>query len=189
MDGYQQDPHALDMVAKLAIDTNVVPHFSLSGGLLKYKNRIWIGDNPSLQNKLLSACHSSAMGGHSGVPVTYMHMKRIFAWSGMKTVVHNFVRTCLICQQSKPDRSKLPRLLQPLEVPSHAWQIVSLDFVEGLPKSGHANCILVVVDFFTKNRHFIPLLHPFTAASVAKLFLNQVYRLHGMPSAIVSDRD
>jgi hypothetical protein len=49
MDGYQQDPHALDMVAKLAIDTNVVPHFSLSGGLLKYKNRIWIGDNPSLQ--------------------------------------------------------------------------------------------------------------------------------------------
>jgi hypothetical protein len=64
-----------------------------------------------------------------------------------------------------------------------------MDFVEGLPQSGQANCILVVVDFFTKYRHFIALHHPFTAPVVAKLFMNQVYRLHGMPSAIVSDRD
>lgn len=93
-----------------------------------------------------------------------------------------------MCQQAKPDL-KCPGLLQPLEVPSHAWHIISLDFVEGLPVSSNANCILVVVDYFTKYAHFIPLLHPFTAASVAKVFMQQVYRLHGMPKAIVSDRD
>jgi hypothetical protein len=64
-----------------------------------------------------------------------------------------------------------------------------MDFVEGLPSSSHANCILVVVDSFTKYAHFIPLHHPYTTASVAKLFLNNVYKYHGMPSSIVSDRD
>jgi hypothetical protein len=64
-----------------------------------------------------------------------------------------------------------------------------MDFVEGLPHSKHVNCILVMVDSFTKYAHFLALSHPFTAATVAKLFLDQVYRLHGLPSAIISDRD
>jgi len=116
-------------------------------------------------------------------------MKQLFAWTGMKSAVRKFVQTCLICQQAKPDRARLPGLLQPLPVPSSAWQIVSLDFVEGLPRSKHGNCILVVIDSFTKYGHFLPLSHPFTAARVAQLFLNQVYKLHGLPEVIISDRD
>jgi hypothetical protein len=186
---YQDDPAALSMLTKLSIDPTVVPNFTLVDGILKFKNRIWVGADVSLQNKLLAACHSSALGGHSEVPVTYMRMKKLFAWKGMKYAVHQFVTSCLTCQQAKPDRSKLPGLLQPLEVPTQAWQIISLDLVEGLPMSGHANCILVVIDSFTKYGHFLLLHHPFTAASVAKLFMNNVYRLHGLPSAIVLDRD
>jgi hypothetical protein len=55
--------------------------------------------------------------------------------------------------------------------------------------SGSANCILVMVDKFTKYAHFLPLKHPFTTASVARLFLDSVYKLHGLPLFIVSDRD
>ena len=116
-------------------------------------------------------------------------MKQMFYWHGMKTSVRSFVESCLTCQRAKPDRSRLPGLLQPLPVPASAWQIISLDFVEGLPRSGNANCILVVVDSFTKYGHFIPLLHPFTAQHVAKVFLNHIYKLHGLPSVIISDRD
>lgn len=64
-----------------------------------------------------------------------------------------------------------------------------MDFVEGLPPSGNVNYILIVVDSFTKYGRFLPLLHPFTAPVVAKLFLNNVYRLHGLPIAIISDSD
>jgi hypothetical protein len=64
-----------------------------------------------------------------------------------------------------------------------------MDFIERLPKSGSANCILVVVDKFSKYSHFIPLLHSFTVISAAQTFLDSLYRLHGMPLAIISYRD
>lgn len=177
---YQQDTRAQELMLKLAVDSQVVPHFSFKDGILRYKNRVWIGQNPALQSQIISAFHASAVGGHSGVPVTYKRLKQLFAWPGMKTAVHKFVQECLVCQQSKPDRSKLPGLLQPLPVLGMSWQTISMDFIEGLPKSGGCNCILVVVDTLSKYAHFLPLRHPFTAASVAKLFHNQVYRLHYM---------
>jgi hypothetical protein len=93
----------------------------------------------------------------------------------------NMSKACMICQQNKPDRTKLPGLLQPLRVPSSAWQVISMDFVEGLTRAHAANCVLVVIDSLTKYAHFIPLSHPFTAAGVAKLFMNHIYRLHGLP--------
>jgi hypothetical protein len=64
-----------------------------------------------------------------------------------------------------------------------------MDFIDGLPVSGQYNCLLVIVDKFLKYSHFIPLRHPYTASKVAELFVNSIYRLHGMPRALVSDRD
>lgn len=80
-------------------------------------------------------------------------------------------------------------MLQPLPVPDHAWQIVSLDFVEGLPKSASFNCILVVVDKFSKYSHFVPLTHPFSALDVAEAYMQHIHRLHGLPQSLISDRD
>jgi hypothetical protein len=64
-----------------------------------------------------------------------------------------------------------------------------MDFIEGLPRSQHVDCILVVVDKFTKYGHFLPLSHPYTARSVAQAFLSNIYKLHGLPSVIIFDRD
>ena len=107
----------------------------------------------------------------------------------MRATISNFIRSCSVCQQAKVEHSKPAGLLQPLPVPQQAWKVVSMDFIEGLPSSHGYNCILVVVDLFSKYGHFLPLKHPFTARSVAQSFLSQVYKLHGMPQAIVSDRD
>lgn len=107
----------------------------------------------------------------------------------MKSIIKTYVQTCAVCQQVKPDRAKYPGLLQPLPVPKKAWQSVSLDFVEGLPKSGRFDCILVVVDQFSKYAHFLPLAHPFTAAQVATAYIDNIYKLHGFPKHMISDRD
>ena len=84
---------------------------------------------------------------------------------------------------------KYPGLLQPLPVPDFAWQVVTMDFIEGLPRSHGYNCIMVVVDKFSKYAHFVPLSHPFTALKVALQYMEHVFKLHGLPEAIVSDRD
>ena len=64
-----------------------------------------------------------------------------------------------------------------------------MDFVEGLPKSHLKSVVFVVVDRLTKYTHFMALSHPYTATKVANLYLHFVFKLHGMPSTIVSDRD
>jgi hypothetical protein len=159
--GYASDSYSSQLLTELTVQPNARKHFSLHAGLLKYKGRIWIGNNRQLQLKLLTEVHSNPIGGHSGFPVTYRKLKQLFAWPSMKKMTKLFVQQCQICLQAKPDRAKYPGLLQPLPVPEGAWQVVSLDFIEGLPVSDHASCILVVVDKFSKYAHFLPYKSPF----------------------------
>lgn len=99
------------------------------------------------------------------------------------------MEACSICKQAKPEHVKYPGLLKPLDVLEAAWQVVTLDFVEGLPRSAGYNSVLVVVDKLTKYVHFIPLSHPYTAAQVAQAYFDNVFKLHSMPATLVSDRD
>jgi transposase InsO family protein len=173
----------------LVVDLAVVPNFTLHDGLLRYKDRIWVSEDTHLQHRIVEALHSSPLGGHSGIPVTYNHLKKLFAWTKLKPFVQKFVQECQVCLQAKPDRAAYPGLLQPLPVPPSAWDTISMDFIEGIPRSQHVDYILVVVDKFTKYGNFLRLSHPYTARSVAQAFMSNIYKLHELPSVIISDRD
>lgn len=116
-------------------------------------------------------------------------MKALFAWPNLKEDVQEYVAAYEVCAQAKPKHCRLPSLLQPLPVPPTTWHTISLEFIEGLPKSTKFNTILVVIDKLTKYAHFICLSHPYTTAIVAQAFVTNIYKLHGMPSIIKSDRD
>ena len=70
-----------------------------------------------------------------------------------------------------------------------AWTHMSMNFVEGVPKSNNKDVILVIVDRFTKYAHFLTLSHPFTVKDVINIFLENIFKLHGIPTVIESDRD
>lgn len=133
--------------------------------------------------------HGSSLGGHSGITATYKRAKKSFLWPMMKESVHEYVQNCPNCQLNKGEHVASPGLIQPLPIPKEAWCSIGIDFITGLPKSSGFEVIMVVVDRLTKYAHFIPLKHSYSAASVAQLFMDNIYKLHGLPTDIVSDRD
>ncbi|KAD5317318.1 hypothetical protein E3N88_17264 [Mikania micrantha] len=164
-------------------------HVSWNGNVLLRKNKLWVGDDAQLKRDILYLFHSSPTGGHSGYLPTLKRIKALFYWKGCSKQVFAYVKECSQCQQAKYEPVASPGLLQPLPVPAHIFTDISMDFVSGLPKVKGKDTILVVVDRLTKYAHFIPLAHPFSAAQVAQAFLDSVFKLHGCPQTIVSDRD
>lgn len=188
-EGYSEDPQAQKLLTELAVSSGDYKGYSLVDGVIRYRGRVWLGSNQLAQKHVMQAMHNSAVGGHSGSLATNHRIKALFMWPGMRATIHHFVQTCQVCQQAKAEHIKTPGLLQPLSIPNQAWQVVCLDFVEGLPKSNRYDTIMVVIDKFTKYGHFIPLAHPFTALQVDQCFLDHVYKLHGLSQSIISDRD
>jgi len=108
----------------------------------------------------------------------------------MNERIIDFVRSCPECQKNKTARHQPYGLSSPLELPYAPWQSVAMDFITELPVSEKCDQLWVIIDRFTKMAHFIPLLQDGkTAADLAKIFAREVWRFHGLPTDIMSDRD
>ena len=184
-----QDPQAKELLSELSLTGSNDKGFQLVQGIIRHHDRVWLGNNKEAQQAILLSLHASGVGGHSGFQATYHRIKALVSWPAMKQHIQEYVKRCILCQQAKSEYIKKPGLLSPLPVPKEAWNMVSMDFISGLPKSKSYDTILVVIDKFSKYGHFIPLAHPFTALTVAQVYLDNVYKLHGLPQVLVTDRD
>ena len=144
----------------------------------------------ALKEKIISECHDTAYSGHLGIENTYQLVKRSYTWPGMKADVALYVSRCPTCQTTKNANQKPAGLLQPLQIPEQKWSSISMDFIMQLPKTraGH-DAILVIVDRLTKMIHLVPTTTEVTAEETADLLIKFVFKYHGVPISIVSDRD
>jgi hypothetical protein len=155
-------------------------------GLVTNKGNIYVSVTSSSLQEILAV---SDRAGHEGTEKMLHRPRMDFFVPDARAVVREWVRSCLTCQSNKTEQLHPTGLLQPLEVASAVWADIAVDFIEGLAKVGGKSCILTVVDRFSMYTHFLPLGHPYTATSVTRLFFDNIVKLHGTPSSIVSDRD
>ena len=144
-----------------------------------YKGKVYLRSCDALKVAILQQVHDSPLGGHSGFLKTLHRVQKDFYWPGLRFDVKKHVRECDICQRLKYETYHVARLLQPLPIPNKPWLDVSMDFVEGLPKSQSKDVVLVVVDRLTKFVHFIPCLTfiqlPRWLTSICNMCLNCKY--------------
>ncbi|KAK1414363.1 hypothetical protein QVD17_16561 [Tagetes erecta] len=159
-------------------------------GVIWCGKRLCVPDDSALRDSLLSEAHSSPFSIHPGSTKMYRDLRQNFWWNGMKEDVARYVSKCLTCQQVKIEHQRASGLLQPLSIPVWKWDEISMDFVTGLPKTFKKNdAIWVVVDRLSKSAHFLPIQQGYSVSKLSEVFLQEIIRLHGTPSSIVSDRD
>src|SRR5437762_3234502 len=132
--------------------------------------------------------YDDALAGHYGVAKTLELVSRNYYFPGMAAYVKKYVNTCDTCARGKPTRHAPHGELALLPAPTGPWKGISCDFVVDLPVSLGYDAALVFIDRLTKMAHFIPCTKTATAADFARMFLDHVVRLHGLPDSIVSDR-
>lgn len=142
----------------------------------------------NLRSKVLQWGHSSRLACHPGVIRTLALLKQRFWWPTMEKDAREFVSACIVCAQHKPSHKAPSGLLHPLPIPHRPWSHIALDFVTGLPPSDGNTVILTVIDRFSKSAQLIPLPKLPSAKETAELLLQKVFRLHGLPVDVVSDR-
>ena len=169
--------------------------YKLDGDLLTYSidqfdaPRTVVANDTDLRARIIHEFHDTPSGGHLGREKTFAAVSRDFYWPHLYKWVRNWVRTCEICQRVKPSPSSQAPL-RPLPIATEAWRSISMDFIFGLaPDSQGRTGILVFVDRFSKMSHLIAVSATVTAAETAEYFINAVYRHHGLPESIISDRD
>ncbi|KAF8749476.1 hypothetical protein RHS01_10040 [Rhizoctonia solani] len=161
--------------------------YKMEAGLLFYQGRIAVPDVGTLRTDLLHIFHDSPLAGHPGRQQTLELVSRNYYWPGICADTYWHVDTCETCQQiRKPKYASIPP--QPLELPNRPWQHVSYDMIVDLPRDGTCDSILVIVDSFTKYGIFVKGSKKLKAPKLAELFLEHVWKQHGMPEKTVLDR-
>ncbi|EAQ89506.1 hypothetical protein CHGG_06125 [Chaetomium globosum CBS 148.51] len=160
-------------------------------GLIYFRGRLFVPDHTGLRLAVAHRTHSSGPAGHPGRVKTIDLLNRSYWWPGLSRFAADFVKGCALCFRTKTPRSAPPGFLKPLEVPLRAWADISMDHIVDLPectRNGKTyRHILVVVDRLTKMRHLIPVTGLDTD-EVVDSFLHHVFKLHGAPDSIISDR-
>jgi hypothetical protein len=181
--GYRVDPY-------YAPEAKRVRPLRCTEGVWFYRHRVAVPKVPELRHKLLKEAHDVPYAGHQGWHRTLDVLARQFWWPRMALDVRKYCRSCLSCQVNKPQATPPAGLLQPLPVPSRRWQSINIDLIVGLPPDAQGrDSIVQFVDRLSKRVCVAPCKKSITAPELAEVFLDVVFKHHGLPEVLVCDRD
>jgi len=157
-------------------------------GLMLKEEKVYVPKDERLRAEVIRLHHDTPVRGHGGQWKTAELVTRNFWWPGVTREVKRYVEGCDACQQNKNRTQPPAGKLILNSIPEKGWSHISADFITKLPLAQGYDAILVVVDRFTKIGHFIPTTKRTSIEGLARLFRDNVWKLHGLPDSIISDR-
>ena len=157
-------------------------------GVLYFRGKIYVPPTADIRRKIVALHHDSHIAGHPGRWKTLELVTRNYWWPHMSRYIGQYTATCDLCLRTKVLRQPPTGHLEPLPTPDIRWDNVSVDFVVELPESDGYDAIMVVVDSLCKRAHFLPVNTTITAVGSARQFRDNVWKHHGLPTRILSDR-
>ncbi|KAK3285935.1 hypothetical protein CYMTET_6477 [Cymbomonas tetramitiformis] len=169
--------------------------FCVVGGVLwrvgAGRYQLVLGEDSPLREVVLQEAYASVAAGHAGRDKTLERVLRRFWWKNAAEDVGRWVSSCTICQATRPRNSYSGGLLNPHTIPTRLWQVGSVDFVTGLPVTArNHDAFATFTCKLSKMVHIVPMnFQDSSAEVVARIYFDHIWKLHGAPMKIVSDRD
>ena len=136
---------------------------------------------------MLRQHHDSQVAGHWERHRTQVLVSRNFISDKWSEDVAKYVAGCVKCQKSKADGQSRQTKLVPMPTGERPFEEIAMDFMGELSESGGFNAILVVMDGFTEVQHYIPAKTTWTAEDVADSYIDDIWKLYGLPRHITLD--
>jgi hypothetical protein len=162
--------------------------WSESDGLLMFHGKIYVPNDRDLRRHIIEQHHDTHIAGHAGRFKTLELVSHNYWWPQMSRYIGIYIKHCDLCNRTKVQRQRPFGELHSSETPEAPWDVISIDFIVELPESYGYDAIMNIVDSVTKCVHFIPMHTIITAEGAARLYLWDVWKHHGTPRAVLSDR-
>ena len=143
---------------------------------------LYVGE---LRQHILAEAHNSRYSIHPGATKMYRDLREVYWWNGMKRDTADFVSKCPNCKQVKVEHQKQGGMTQEIDIPTWKWDVINMDFITWLPRTHiKHDSIWVRVERITKSSRFLAF-ETTLAKDYAKLYVNEIVRLHGVPLPII----
>jgi len=152
------------------------------------KGKVYMPKDDKLRAEIIRLHHNTPVGGYGRQWKTVELVTCNFWWSEVTKEMKRYVEGCDVCQQNKNCTEQPAGKLIPNSIPEKPWMHILADFITKLPLAQEYDSILVVVNRLTKMVHFVPTTEKTSVEGLAQLFRDSVWKLHGLPESIISDR-
>jgi len=179
----------VEEMKKAEVKTLRDEEWQIEEGLVLKEGRVYVPKDEKLRVEIIQLHHDTLIAGHGEQWKMVELVTRNYWWPGVTKKVKRYVEGCDQCQKMKNRAEMLVGKLRPNQVLERLWQHILVDFIMKLPMSKGHDSILVVCDRFSKMFHFVATTEKTTAEDLARLFRDNMWKLHGLPESVILDRE
>jgi len=152
------------------------------------EGKMYVPKDEELRAEVIRVYHDVLAVGHGGRWKMVELVTRNYWWPGVTRDVGRYMEECDLCQRMKNRTEELAGKLKLSELPEKLWSHLTVDFIMKLPVVAGKDAILVVCNWLSKMMHFVAMTEGTSAEGLARLFQDNMWKLHELPESVVSDR-